>query len=101
MYKICISYIYTQSTQSPVCGPRLTAFVLKCFLQAKPFMQIDQSVLTRAVTWLLKHQGPQGEFREVGKLIHTEMQEALDSGQVGLTAFVLMALLEDESYAVS
>ncbi|KAF3844688.1 hypothetical protein F7725_007851 [Dissostichus mawsoni] len=36
---------------------------------------------------------------EVGKLIHTEMQEALDSGQVGLTAFVLMALLEDESYA--
>ncbi|KAK5916543.1 hypothetical protein CgunFtcFv8_011517 [Champsocephalus gunnari] len=77
----------------------LTAFVLKCFLQAKPFMQIEQSVLTRAVTWLLEHQGPQGEFREVGKLIHTEMQEALDSGQVGLTAFVLMALLEDESYA--
>ncbi|XP_063765297.1 CD109 antigen-like [Eleginops maclovinus] len=77
----------------------LTAFVLKCFLQARPYMQVDQSVLTRAVTWLLKHQGPQGEFREVGKVIHTEMQEALDNGQVALTAFVMMALLEDDSYA--
>ncbi|XP_059208526.1 CD109 antigen-like [Centropristis striata] len=76
----------------------LTAFVLRCFLQAQPYIQIDQSVLTRAVTWLLKHQGPQGEFSEVGMLIHTEMQEELDNGPVALTAYVLMALLEDKSY---
>ncbi|XP_042356057.1 CD109 antigen-like [Plectropomus leopardus] len=76
----------------------LTAFVLRCFLQAQPYMQIDQSVLIRAMTWLLKHQGPQGEFVEVGRLIHTEIQGGLDNGSVGLTAYVLMALLEDESY---
>ncbi len=64
-------------------------------------MQVDQSVLARAMTWLLKHQGPQGEFSEAGKLIHTEMQGGLDDGPVALTAYVLMALLEDESYAVS
>uniref|UniRef100_A0A3Q3LTU4 CD109 molecule n=1 Tax=Mastacembelus armatus TaxID=205130 RepID=A0A3Q3LTU4_9TELE len=76
----------------------LTAFVLRCFLQAQPHMQIDQSVLTRAMTWLLKHQGPQGEFTEVGRLIHTEMQGGLDKGPVALTAYVLIALLEDEMY---
>ncbi|XP_070776881.1 CD109 antigen-like [Enoplosus armatus] len=76
----------------------LTAFVLKCFLQAQPYMQVDQSVLSRAMTWLLKHQGPQGEFSEVGRLIHTEMQGGLDNSPVALTAYVLMALLEDESY---
>lgn len=85
---------------SPFCGPRLTAFVLRCFLQAQPHMQVDQSVLTRARTWLLKHQGPQGEFTEVGRLIHTEMQGGLDNGTVALTAYVLMALLEDESNVV-
>ncbi|XP_029316719.1 CD109 antigen-like [Cottoperca gobio] len=76
----------------------LTAFVLRCVLQAQPYMQVDQSVLTGALTWLLKHQGPQGEFSEVGKLIHTEMQGGLDNGQVALTAYVLIALLEDENY---
>lgn len=64
-------------------------------------MQIEQSVLSRAVTWLLEHQGPQGEFREMGRLIHTEMQGGLDNGPVALTAYVLMALLEDENYMVS
>ncbi|XP_041669166.1 CD109 antigen [Cheilinus undulatus] len=76
----------------------LTAFVLKCLLQAQTYMHIDQSILTRARTWLLKHQGPKGEFREVGKLIHTEMQGGLDGGSVALTAYVLIALLEDEHY---
>ncbi|XP_040917246.1 CD109 antigen-like [Toxotes jaculatrix] len=77
----------------------LTAFVLRCFLQAQPYMQVDQSVLIRAMTWLLKHQGSRGEFSEVGTLIHTEMQGGLDNDPVALTAYVLIALLEDETYA--
>lgn len=64
-------------------------------------MQINQRVLSRAVSWLLQQQGPQGEFREVGRVIHTEMQGGLDGGSAALTAYVLMALLEDESYVVS
>lgn len=63
-------------------------------------MRVNQSVLFRAVTWLLKHQGSQGEFSEKGSLIHTEMQAGLDDAPVALTAYVLMTLLEDESYAV-
>ncbi|XP_039458944.1 CD109 antigen-like [Oreochromis aureus] len=76
----------------------LTAFVLRCFLQAQRYMKIDQNVLDRAVSWLLKRQGPQGEFSEVGRLIHTEMQGGLDKGPVALTAYVLIALLQDENY---
>lgn len=80
--------------------PRLTAFVLRCFLQAQTYVQINQRVLSRAVTWLLRQQGPRGEFSEAGRVIHTEMQGGLDSSSAGLTAFVLMALLEDDSYVV-
>ncbi|XP_073339906.1 CD109 antigen-like [Pagrus major] len=76
----------------------LTAFILKCFIQAQPYMQVDRSVLTRAMAWLVKQQGPQGEFSEAGRLIHPEMQGGLDNGPVALTAFVLIALLEDESF---
>lgn len=73
---------------------------MRCFLQAQDYVHIDQSVLRRAVTWLLQHQGPRGEFSEVGSLIHTEMQGGLD-GPVALTAYVLIALLEEHTFAVS
>nr|XP_020464229.1 CD109 antigen-like [Monopterus albus] len=76
----------------------LTAFVLRCFLQARSYIPIDYSVLARAMAWLLNHQGPGGEFSEVGRLIHTEMQEGLDNGPVALTSFVLITMLEDESF---
>ncbi|KAM4542793.1 CD109 antigen-like [Odontesthes bonariensis] len=77
----------------------LTAFVLRCFIQAQPYMQVNQTLLTRAMTWLLKHQRPQGDFIEGGRLIHTEMQGGLDDGPVALTAYVLLAFLEDDTYA--
>lgn len=64
-------------------------------------MQIDQTVLTKATAWLLKHQDSQGAFTEVGKLIHTEMREGQDDSPVALTAYVLLAFLEDDTYSVS
>lgn len=64
-------------------------------------MQIDQTVLTKATAWLLKHQDTQGEFTEVGKFIHTRMQGGSDDNAVALTAYVLLAFLEDEIYSVS
>lgn len=63
-------------------------------------MVVNHSVLTRAMAWLLKRQSPQGEFSEVGRLIHTEVQAGLDDAPAALTAFVLIALLEDKIYAV-
>ncbi|XP_038126613.1 CD109 antigen-like isoform X2 [Cyprinodon tularosa] len=77
----------------------LTAFVLRCFLQAQSYMLIDHTVLTKATAWLLKHQGSQGEFTEVGKIIHTNMQEGPDDSPEALTAYVLVAFLEDRDHS--
>uniref|UniRef100_A0A3Q2P6C8 CD109 molecule n=1 Tax=Fundulus heteroclitus TaxID=8078 RepID=A0A3Q2P6C8_FUNHE len=78
----------------------LTAFVLRCFLQAQPFMQIDKTVLAKAAAWLVKHQGSQGEFSEVGEVIHTAMQGGLDDS-VALTAYVVLGFHEDKEFSVS
>ncbi|XP_046691610.1 CD109 antigen isoform X1 [Silurus meridionalis] len=72
----------------------LSAFVLRCFLQAQQFIYIDKSVLLGATRWLLTQQNADGSFAEPGRVIHTELQGGLD-GPVSLTAYVLMALLED------
>ncbi|GLD56971.1 CD109 antigen-like protein [Lates japonicus] len=80
--------------QDPSGSTWLTAFVLKCFLQARPYISIEAQVLHRAVTWLVSQQGDDGRFVEPGRVIHTELQGGLD-GPVSLTAYVLIALLED------
>ncbi|XP_068564419.1 CD109 antigen [Cebidichthys violaceus] len=73
----------------------LTAFVLRCFLQARPFVAIDAVVLQRAAVWLVAQQGADGRSEEHGDVIHTELLGGLD-GPVSLTAYVLIALLEDK-----
>ncbi|XP_041831691.1 CD109 antigen [Melanotaenia boesemani] len=72
----------------------LSAFVLRCFLQARPFVTIDAHVLQAVAAWIAGQQGADGRFQEVGRVIHTELQGGLD-GPVSLTAYVLIALLED------
>ncbi|MBN3301790.1 CD109 protein, partial [Amia calva] len=75
----------------------LSAFVLRCFLQARPFIAIEQNVLFRTVQWLVTQQAAGGEFEEPGRVIHTELQGG-QNGPLALTAYVLMALLEDYDY---
>ncbi|XP_051954493.1 CD109 antigen [Xyrauchen texanus] len=75
----------------------LSAFVLRCFLQAQSFLSIDPMVMQRTADWLVTQQKPDGSFREPGQVIHTELQGGLD-GSVSLTAYVLIALLEDAEY---
>ncbi|XP_060947396.1 CD109 antigen [Limanda limanda] len=74
----------------------LSALVLRCFLQARSFISIDQHVLQGTATWLVSQQGADGSFQELGRVIHTELQGGQD-GPVSLTAYVLIALLEDDS----
>uniref|UniRef100_A0A3P8TCL5 CD109 molecule n=1 Tax=Amphiprion percula TaxID=161767 RepID=A0A3P8TCL5_AMPPE len=78
----------------------LSAFVLRCFLQARPFISIDSQVLDTAAAWIAARQAADGSFREPGRVIHTELQGGLD-GPVSLTAYVLIALLEDSDIRVS
>ncbi|KAM9435516.1 CD109 antigen [Clarias gariepinus] len=75
----------------------LSAFVLRCFLQAQPFILIDTAILLRTRNWLWAQQKADGSFAEPGRVIHTELQGGLD-GETSLTAYVLVALLEDVEY---
>ncbi|XP_071671350.1 alpha-2-macroglobulin-like protein 1 isoform X3 [Patagioenas fasciata] len=71
----------------------LTAFVVKCFVQAKPYIFLDNRTIQMALTWLELHQLPNGCFRNVGQLFHTAMKGGVD-GEVPLAAYITAAYLE-------
>lgn len=53
---------------------RLSAFVLKSFVQAKPYIFVDDEVIKKTAAWILKHQNSNGTFQEPGRVLHKEMQ---------------------------
>ncbi|KFV99886.1 Alpha-2-macroglobulin-like 1, partial [Fulmarus glacialis] len=71
----------------------LTAFVVKCFVQAKPYIFLDNRTIQAALTWLEFHQLPNGCFRNVGQLFHAAMKGGVD-GEVPLAAYITAAYLE-------
>ncbi|NXO64090.1 A2ML1 protein, partial [Phainopepla nitens] len=71
----------------------LTAFVVKCFVQAKPYIYLDNRTIQAALTWLEFHQLPSGCFKNVGQLFHTFMKGGVD-GEVPLAAYITAAYLE-------
>jgi CD109 antigen len=78
----------------------LTAFVLKCFAQAKDLMYIDEIVLEEAAAWISAHQNNDGSFDPVGFVHHQEMMGGLH-GKNALTAYIAIALLEAEEKAAA
>ncbi|NXD24447.1 A2ML1 protein, partial [Spelaeornis formosus] len=71
----------------------LTAFVVKCFVQAKPYIYVDNQIIQAALNWLEFHQLPSGCFKNVGQLFHTFMKGGVD-GEIPLTAYITAAYLE-------
>jgi CD109 antigen len=71
----------------------LTAFVLKCFSQAKDIIYIDDSILSSAMNWITSHQNSDGSFDQVGFVHHQEMLGGLQ-GKDALTAYTAIALME-------
>ncbi|XP_045699363.1 CD109 antigen [Phyllostomus hastatus] len=75
----------------------LSAFVLRCFLEADPYIDIDQNVLHRTYTWLKYRQKSNGEFWEPGRVIHTELQGG-NKSPITLTAYIVTSLLKYKKY---
>ncbi|XP_067398973.1 alpha-2-macroglobulin-like protein 1 [Emydura macquarii macquarii] len=71
----------------------LTAFVLKSFGQARPFIFIDEKHLKVALKWLQRHQLESGCFQSVGKLLNNALQGGV-VGELSLSAYITAALLE-------
>ncbi|NWW44204.1 A2ML1 protein, partial [Pedionomus torquatus] len=71
----------------------LTAFVVKCFVQAKPYIFLDNRTIQTALSWLEFHQLPNGCFKNMGQLFHAAMKGGVD-GEVPLAAYITAAYLE-------
>ncbi|MBN3277200.1 A2ML1 protein, partial [Polyodon spathula] len=74
----------------------LTAFVLKSFGGALPFIYIDPRHIKDAQDWLGRHQEKNGCFMSVGKLFNNNMKGGVGD-EVSLTAYITAALLEVET----
>ncbi|KGL88563.1 CD109 antigen, partial [Charadrius vociferus] len=78
--------------EDPSGSTWLSAFVLRCFLQARPFIDIDQDVLRDTAKWIVRHQKLNGEFHEPGKVLHSDLQGGTNN-PVTLTAYIMSSLL--------
>ncbi|KAF7657412.1 hypothetical protein LDENG_00027780 [Lucifuga dentata] len=76
----------------------LTAFVMKSFAGARPYIFVDQQHIAAARAWLASHQRPDGCIRSVGKLFHNGMKGGV-SDDVSLTAYITAAVLELDANA--
>ncbi|RWS08174.1 CD109 antigen-like protein [Dinothrombium tinctorium] len=73
----------------------LTSFVIKSFMQAKPFINIDKQVVDKGVNFLLNKQAADGSFFESGRVLSSSMQSKSGANSASLTAYVLIALITD------
>lgn len=73
----------------------LTAFVAKSFRQAAKYIDIEESVILKALEWLSKVQAPDGSFPEIGRVLHKDMQGGSGNG-IALTAYTLITFLENK-----
>ncbi|KAK7883167.1 hypothetical protein WMY93_029341 [Mugilogobius chulae] len=71
----------------------LTAFVMKSFGGARPYIFVQPEHIIQAKTWLWSHQRPDGCITSVGSLLNNDMKGGVDS-DVSLTAYITAALLE-------
>ncbi|XP_053548783.1 alpha-2-macroglobulin [Bombina bombina] len=71
----------------------LSAFVLKSFSKARPYIFIDETHLNQTYSWLHKNSQENGCFRSVGRLFNNAMKGGVDD-EVSLSAYVTIALIE-------
>lgn len=73
----------------------LTSFVVRSFARARPFIFIDPADLSASIDWIRAQQLENGCFRPVGRVLHKAMKGGLQGdSQTGLTAYVIISLLE-------
>lgn len=96
----------------------LTAFVLKSFIQARPYIDVDPAITSKAIEWLFTRQKKDGSFAEYGEVHNKALQggsalklpgtglgagaggsppdtSAEDNSAGALTAYVLIAILHE------
>ncbi|XP_077311726.1 alpha-2-macroglobulin-like protein 1 [Lithobates pipiens] len=80
-------------SRDPEGNTWLTAFVVKSFSNARPYIFIDERHLKESFDWLRGHRKESGCFRNVGKLFHSGLKGGVED-DISLSAYVTIALLE-------
>lgn len=72
----------------------LTALVARSFRMATNYIDVEEKIISDALSWLSKLQAPDGSFPEGGTISHLDLQNG--GGQsIALTAYTLIAFLEN------
>ncbi|XP_073451731.1 alpha-2-macroglobulin-like protein 1 [Aquarana catesbeiana] len=71
----------------------LTAFVVKSFSNARPYIFIDETHLNKSFNWLREHRKESGCFRSVGQLFNSALKGGVED-DISLSAYVTIALIE-------
>ncbi|XP_014669262.1 PREDICTED: alpha-2-macroglobulin-like isoform X2 [Priapulus caudatus] len=73
----------------------LTAFVVRSFAEARPFIFIDDAQIAASVEWIARRQGEDGCFPVVGTLHHKGMKGGVGDARTKatLTAYVATSLI--------
>ncbi|XP_074525481.1 alpha-1-macroglobulin-like [Halichoeres trimaculatus] len=74
----------------------LTAFVVRSFAKAQPFVFIDPEKIQQSKSWLERRQQANGCFEKSGKLFNNRMKGGV-SDEVTLTAYIIAGFLEMNS----
>ncbi|XP_053687074.1 thioester-containing protein 1 allele S3-like [Sabethes cyaneus] len=77
----------------------LTAFVAKWFTKAEKYIGVDKAMVSSAFRWLASAQKSSGRAVEFGKINNPDMKGDLLTSKYALTAYVLIAFLENEEAA--
>ncbi|XP_031760640.1 alpha-2-macroglobulin-like 1 isoform X3 [Xenopus tropicalis] len=80
-------------SRDPEGNTWLTAFVVKSFSKARPYIFIDGDHLNHSFSWLKDKRQRSGCFRSVGKLFNNAMKGGVDD-EISLSAYVTIALME-------
>lgn len=57
-----------------LCCNRLSAFVSKCFHEARDFIPVDDSKIAETLSWMIRHQARNGFFPEPGRVYNKNLQ---------------------------
>ncbi|CAG7653577.1 unnamed protein product [Allacma fusca] len=72
----------------------LTAYVIRYFLAAKPYITVDAQVINDGLTFLKSRQLGDGQFEELGSVIDSSIKGSVSSKGVALTAFCMLTFIQ-------
>ncbi|XP_025830784.1 alpha-2-macroglobulin-like isoform X2 [Agrilus planipennis] len=99
-YQRILNYVHTDGSFSAfgyhdaVGSTFLTSFVVRTLVQLKQHIYVDQSIIDKAVEWILMNQLENGCFNAVSHVFHDMGGTSNENSTAALTSYVIISILE-------